>query len=876
MRRFLVPEAIQTSAMDCGPASLKSLLEGFGVSASYGRLREACQTGVDGTSIDTMEEAAVQLGLDAVQVMLPLDHLLDRAADALPGIVVVRQPNGSTHFVVAWRRHGPLVQVMDPGVGRRWMGIGRFLEDVYEHRMPIDAAAWREWAGSDSFMDVLRARMKRLGAVDARLIADALADSGAAKLARLDAAVRMTQRLADSGAVRRGGESARMVDVLARGAMPIPAEYWSARPIDEQPDQVMLRGAVVLQVKGRKERADAKLSPELAAALTEKPARPALELLRILAGDGVLPLLMIAGALALSAFGSVVEALLLRGLYDLARELTSTGQRAAAIGAALGFLAALVLLEFVIAMSVLRTGRRLELRLRLRFLYKIPRLADRYFRSRPSSDMAERSHNVHQLRQAAELSGGFLRSAFEMALTVAAIGWLYPSAFWPSLLVAVAAVGVPLMAQPMLAERDLKFRSHAGALMRFNLDALLGVTAIRAHGAARAVRREQSVLLGEWARSGFALQRTATLVEGFQMSVSLALAGWVVWAGLTGASDVAGALLLVYWVLNLPTLGLDAAAAAWQYPMLRNTALRFIEPLGAPEEPVVESRAHREGAASIRLEEVTVVAGGHRILDNVSLDIPAASHIAIVGRSGAGKSSLVGVLLGWHRPSAGRVEVDGREFDAAALDQLRSATAWVDPQIQIWNSSLFENLTYGNPGRAVLDDVIEDASLGGVIAKLPEGMQTALGEGGGLVSGGEGQRVRLGRAMARDWVRLAILDEPARGLDRTHRRIMIERARERWKDATLLCITHDVCDTLDFERVLVIEDGRVIEDGAPAALRADSGTRYAQLLEAETQVQRGLWSSDIWRRFRIEHGEMRAAPVSRTSLRAGRQPGEPC
>src|ERR671923_1912833 len=77
-RRLLVPEVVQTSAMDCGPAALKCLLEGFGIPVSYGRLREACQTDVDGTSIDTLEEVAQQLGLEAEQVMLPVDHLLHR------------------------------------------------------------------------------------------------------------------------------------------------------------------------------------------------------------------------------------------------------------------------------------------------------------------------------------------------------------------------------------------------------------------------------------------------------------------------------------------------------------------------------------------------------------------------------------------------------------------------------------------------------------------------------------------------------------------------------------------------------------------------------------------------------------------------------
>ena len=100
-RRLLVPEVVQTSAMDCGPAALKCLLEGFGIAVSYGRLREACQTDVDGTSIDTLEEVAVQLGLEAEQVMLPVDHVLLPEAQALPAIAIVRLPSGVTHFVVA-------------------------------------------------------------------------------------------------------------------------------------------------------------------------------------------------------------------------------------------------------------------------------------------------------------------------------------------------------------------------------------------------------------------------------------------------------------------------------------------------------------------------------------------------------------------------------------------------------------------------------------------------------------------------------------------------------------------------------------------------------------------------------------------------------
>src|SRR5262252_4834371 len=100
-QRWVIPEVVQTSMMDCGPASLKCLLEGFGIPVSYGRLREACQTDIDGTSIDRIEQVARQLGLDAEQVMLPADNLLSRRAGALPALVVALTPNRSTHFAVA-------------------------------------------------------------------------------------------------------------------------------------------------------------------------------------------------------------------------------------------------------------------------------------------------------------------------------------------------------------------------------------------------------------------------------------------------------------------------------------------------------------------------------------------------------------------------------------------------------------------------------------------------------------------------------------------------------------------------------------------------------------------------------------------------------
>jgi predicted double-glycine peptidase len=261
-RRLLAPEVVQTSAMDCGPAALKCLLDGFGIPVSYGRLREACQTDVDGTSIDTMEEVAVQLGLEAEQIMLPLDHVLMPGGEALPALVVVRLPSGLTHFVVAWRRHGPLVQVMDPAIGRRWLTRSRFLDEVYVHGQVVPASAWCEWARSEAFLGALRRRLVR-AAVDrstsGRLIAEALTDPGWRALAALDASVRALDAVVGSRAVGGGAEAARVLEgffyeakgqgVEARsdpreGLLPIA--YWSVEPAPADPDgeeRLLVRGA---------------------------------------------------------------------------------------------------------------------------------------------------------------------------------------------------------------------------------------------------------------------------------------------------------------------------------------------------------------------------------------------------------------------------------------------------------------------------------------------------------------------------------------------------------------------------------------------------------------------------------------------------------
>lgn len=906
-RRWLVPEVVQTSAMDCGPATLKCLLEGFAIPISYGRLREACQTDVDGTSIDTLEVVANQLGMPVEQVMIPHDHVFLDSAHALPAIIVVRRRAAETHFVVVWRRHGDWLQVMDPAIGRRWVRRASFLREVFRHAQHVPARDWRAWAASPDNLEPLHERLRGLGAAAAKadsLSAVALSDDGWFALAALDAACRLVQSMVDAKGIQPGAQAIGLVEALFQRTSQnasdmyalIPNDYWSVAPDVENPDPraatLVLQGAVVLRVSGpartldlaspsaRQVDAPAPLSPELRAALSEKAVHPLRRVWELLKTDGRLAPLALVGAMIVAAGAVLIETLLFRGLFDMAALLTQPAQRLGAVAALMAFAALLLSLQIPIFTETLRLGRHLELRLRMALLRKLPRLTDRYFHSRPVSDMAERSHSIAMTRGLPATGLNLVQTLFELALTLLGVALIDGSSVWIALLIAISAVGFSLAAQPLLKERDLRVRNHAGALHSFYLDALLGLVPIRTHGAQAAVRRQHEGLLVEWARSARGLVAMSIAGGTAQSLICTSLAAYLLIDHFIHIGGVSGAdLLLVYWALKLPSVGGTLSALMLQYPAQRNVLMRLLEPLSAPEnamtataaagtasshsesapehahEPVVATR--HDCAVGISIDHGSVVAAGHTILREVDLSVRPGEHVAIVGKSGAGKSTLLGLLLGWHRLAGGQLRVDGVALSAPGLETLRRHTAWVDPGVQIWNSAFLDNLAYASPddGLERAGGTVEAARLRGVLEKLPQGLQTHLGEGGGLLSGGEGQRVRLARALMQTDVRLALLDEPFRGMDRPQRVALLADARAWWRAATLLCVTHDVGETLGFDRVLVIEDGRIVEDGTPQRLAA-ADSRYRQLLDAESQVRDQLWRDRTWRRLRLRDGRV--------------------
>ncbi|MBL8840845.1 MAG: ATP-binding cassette domain-containing protein [Planctomycetes bacterium] len=817
-RRFLCPEVVQSSAMDCGPAALQALAAGCGLELGYARLREACRTEVDGTSIDALEELARRVGLDATQLMVRPDALLERGAGLLPAIVVVQLEGGLLHFVVAWRRLGPFVQVMDPAIGRRWLRCERFREELFVHDHLLARSEW--------------------------------------------------------DAAQAAAPAAERPDLEVRPASPDPR--------DGTP-RVALRGAVLVAVRGRRATAGETLPPELARAVGERPPRPWRTLAAIAWQRAPFATIGLGLAALLAAAGGLAEGFVLNALLEIGRDLAAPLQRAAAGGLLLALLAALLLLEAGLASGVQRSGRALEAEVRTRFHAKIARLEMRWFSGRPLSDLAERGHALALLRELPLLAVELLRGATTLLFAAGALAWLAPALALPAAIAAVVALLVPLLFAPALAERDLRLRTHAGVLARFVVDALQGLAPIRAHAAEATLEREHERLLGEWSRSAHRHLGVALAMERSALAIGLLAAGFLLARFARGGGAPNQALLVAWWALALPAAGAEMARALRRLPALRSVVLRLLEPLTAPERDDVDhaggapasangqASASANGAApaaalsaaptcgvALRFEGVSVAVGGHLLLRDVDLAVAAGEAVAIVGASGAGKSSLLALLLGFHRASSGRITVDGGEFDAAAVAALRRATAWVDPTVELWNESLLDNLLYGHPADRSVDaaTLAADADLKGLLAALPDGLLTPLGERGGLVSGGEGQRVRFGRALATPAPRLVLLDEPFRGLGSEQRRRLLATARARFRGATLLFVSHDLAAAADFPRVLVVDDGRIVEDGAPAELEQRADGRFHALRAAEAALRDELFGREF-RHVALEGGVLR-------------------
>ena len=226
------------------------------------------------------------------------------------------------------------------------------------------------------------------------------------------------------------------------------------------------------------------------------------------------------------------------------------------------------------------------------------------------------------------------------------------------------------------------------------------------------------------------------------------------------------------------------------------------------------------------------------ILHEVSLVLPAGKTTAVVGSSGAGKSTLSRLLYRFYDIDAGAIRIDGQEIRQITQASLRSAIGIVPQDTVLFNDSLEYNIRYGRPDAsdAEVAAVADAAHLSRFIASLPEGMRTRVGERGLKLSGGEKQRVAIARALLKRPA-ILIFDEATSALDSESEKAIQQELMEISRGRTTLVIAHRLSTIVDADQIVVLEGGRIVEQGSHADLIARAG-RYAELWELQAREAR--------------------------------------
>jgi subfamily B ATP-binding cassette protein MsbA len=249
----------------------------------------------------------------------------------------------------------------------------------------------------------------------------------------------------------------------------------------------------------------------------------------------------------------------------------------------------------------------------------------------------------------------------------------------------------------------------------------------------------------------------------------------------------------------------------------------------------------------LRFEAVRLVypRNGFEALRGVDLHCPPGSVTALVGRSGSGKSSLVGMLPRFHEPSAGRIVLDGEDYRDYTLASLRRQIAWVGQAVVLFDDTVANNIAYGELAGASEAQIIaaaEAANAMEFIARMPEGIHTRIGQSGNMLSGGQRQRIAIARAILKN-APILVLDEATSALDTESERLIQQALQRLMRDRTTLVIAHRLSTIENADLIAVMDQGRIVERGTHSELMALGG-HYAALHRMQFSEQAAVQGSD--------------------------------
>lgn len=333
------------------------------------------------------------------------------------------------------------------------------------------------------------------------------------------------------------------------------------------------------------------------------------------------------------------------------------------------------------------------------------------------------------------------------------------------------------------------------------------------------------------ARAAGAIAKAIAVVGAAGTAITVLLGAQQVLAGRLTPGEL---LIFLAYVANLykPVRDLGKLSAKFSRAAVsaqRVNEILEIEPDIADAPDAIELT---QAVGEIVFEDVSFgYAAGRPVLDGISLRIAAGERVAVVGPSGAGKSTLLSLLLRLYEPSSGRILIDGVDIRRYTRESLRRAIGIVPQDNMLFAVSVRENIAYGCPqaSMAAIEAAARHARAHEFIIDLAQGYETEIGERGGNLSGGQRQRLCLARALVKEPAML-VMDEPTSAIDAVSARLIVESVARVHRGRTLIVISHEYTDMAAYDRILVLQDGRLVEQGAHDALLRARGP-YLALVE---------------------------------------------
>ncbi|MGW5643888.1 ABC transporter ATP-binding protein [Saccharopolyspora sp. NPDC003752] len=495
-----------------------------------------------------------------------------------------------------------------------------------------------------------------------------------------------------------------------------------------------------------------------------------------------------------------------------------------------------------------RMGERVVLGLRRGMVGRLLRLRMSVYDEQRTGDLIARvTTDTTVIREVVsqalvDLVTGALTAIGAIALML----WLDPLLFLLVLgTVAIAAVVVSALLAGIRAASE-HTQGAVGAVAA-ELERALG--AIRLVRASRAEPREAE-RIGERIDAACAAGvRTAKLASLMSPAVELAVQGSFLLVLVVGGVRVANhtasigelvAFLLYASYLVVPLSSVFRAVGLIQKGMGALQRIEEVRALPVEEDVAVVHRLPVPHSSVLELRDVHFGYDAHPVLRGVSFSVAQHQQVALIGRSGAGKSTVFALIARFYEPASGAVLFDGRNAATLSRDECRSRIALVDQHSHVVHGTLLDNITYATPGAdpSEVDRVVELANLEELVGRLPDGLASRIGERGCTLSAGERQRVAIARALLTRPA-LLLLDEPTSNLDALNEAALTEVMRNATEQCALLVIAHRLSTVRNADRIVLLEGGRATATGTHETLLTTNAL-YQRLVKTQTLATTGL------------------------------------